>query len=140
MVKAVIDANVMISAAFGGSPLDAVNKAFSVGRVYLSPDIVAEVAETLHRLESKLGSDRTKALLALWKRFQSLCEIVKPRRRVTICRDSKDDAYLSLCVEITADYLITGDKDLLVVAIDRNKNLPRTLKILTPRQFLDLGD
>jgi predicted nucleic acid-binding protein len=43
-------------------------------------------------------------------------------------------------VEITADYLITGDKDLLVMDIARNKDLPRAMKILTPRQFLDLGD
>lgn len=78
MVKVVIDANVLISAAFGGTPLDAVSKAFSSSRVYLSPDIIAEVEATVHRLASKLGSEKTKVLLILWKKFQSLCEVVEP--------------------------------------------------------------
>ena len=137
MAKVVIDANVLISAVFGGIPLDAVGKAFSAGQVYLSPDIVAEVEVTVHRLGSKLGSEKTMALLVLWKKFRSLCEVVEPKRQVTICRDPKDDAYLSLCAGVIADYLITGDKDLLVVDPARTPELPHRLKILTPRQFLE---
>lgn len=41
MVRIVVDANVRVSAAFGGTPLDAVIRAFSIGEVYLSPAIVA---------------------------------------------------------------------------------------------------
>ena len=137
MVKVVIDANVLISAAFGGTPLDAVSKAFSSGQVYLSPDIIAEVEVTVHRLAVKLGNEKTKALLALWKKFQSLCEVVEPKRKVTICRDPKDDAYLSLCAGVMADYLITGDKDLLVLDPVQTPGLPHAMKILTPRQFLE---
>jgi len=140
MVKVVIDANVLISAAFGGIPLDAVSKAFSVGKVYLSPDIVEEVEATVHRLEKKLGSDKAKRLLTLWGKFHSLCEVVEPARKVSVCRDPKDDAYLSLCAGVGADYLITGDKDLLVVEPSRAAGLPHGLKILAPRQFVDLED
>jgi len=140
MVKVVIDVNVLISAAFGGAPLDAVSKAFSIGKVYLSPDIVAEVETTVHRLAKKLGNDKTKHLLALWGKFQSLCEIVEPTRKVSVCRDPKDDAYLSLCAGVGADYLITGDKDLLVVDPARARALPHNFRILTPRQFVDLED
>ena len=137
MVRVVIDANVLISAAFRGSPLDAVTKAFSSGRVYLSPDIIAEVEVTIHRLASKLGSEKTRALSILWKKFQSLCEVVEPKRKLTICRDPKDGAYLSLCAGAMADYLITGDNDLLVVDPARTPSLPHALKILTPIQFLE---
>jgi len=140
MVKIVIDVNVLISAAFGGTPLDAVSKAFSIGKVYLSPDIVAEVETTVHRLEKKLGNDKTKLLLALWGNFHSLCEVVEPARKVALCRDPKDDAYLSLCAGVGADYLITGDKDLLVVDPARAKGLPHKLKILAPRQFVERED
>ncbi len=137
MDKVVIDANVLISAAFGGTPLDAVSKAFSIGKVYLSPDIISEVEATVHRLATKLGDEKTKTLLSLWTKFQSLCEVAEPKRKVTICRDPKDDAYLSLCAAISADYLVTGDKDLLVVDPGGASGLPNSLKILTPRQFLD---
>ena len=36
---------------------------------------------------------------------------------VTICRDKKDNFLLSLAIDSQANYLITGDKDLLVLEI-----------------------
>ena len=137
MVRIVIDANVLISAAFGGTPLDAVSRAFSIGEVYLSPAIMAEIAGTIERLSKKLGDEKTKVLSALWERFESLCRMAEPERGVSICRDPQDDAYLSLCAAVGADYLITGDKDLLAVEPSRFPALPKGLKILTPRQFLE---
>ena len=137
MVRSVIDANVLISAAFGGTPLDAVSRAFSIGEVYLSTAIVAEIEGTVERLSTKLGDEKTRNLSDLWKRFESLCRIVEPDRTVSICRDPKDDAYLSLCAAAEADYLITGDKDLLAVDPSRVPSFSKGLKILTPRQFLE---
>ena len=137
MVRIVIDANVLISAAFGGTPLDAVSRAFSIGEVYLSPVIVEEIVGTIERLSSKLGEEKTEILSALWEQFESLCRMAEPEQGMSICRDPKDDAYLSLCVEIRADDLITGDKDLLAVDPSRFPAFPNELKILTPRQFLE---
>jgi len=42
-------------------------------------------------------------------------EIVKVKSRVDICRDKEDNFLLSLAKDGKADYLITGDKDLLVI-------------------------
>ena len=137
MVKIVIDANVLISAAFGGTPLDAVSRAFSIGEVDLSPAISAEIGGTIERLSTKLGEEKARILSALWERFESLCRMAEPERNVSICRDPKDDAYLSLCAAVGADYLITGDKDLLAVERSRFSAFPKGLKILTPRQFLE---
>ncbi len=137
MVRIVIDANVLISAAFGGTPLDAVSRAFSMGEVYLSPAIASEIGGTIERLSTKLGEEKTRVLMALWERFESLCRVKEPERNVSICRDPKDDAYLSLCAAVGAAYLITGDKDLLAVEPARVSVFPMGLKILTPRQFLE---
>lgn len=139
MVRIVIDANVLISAAFGGTPLDAVGKAFSVGEVYLSPAIAAEIGGTIDRLASKLGGERTTTLSGLSKRFQSLCRMAEPERSVSGCRDPKDDAYLSLCAAVRAHFLITGDKDLLAVMPTRVLSLPKGLRILNPREFMETG-
>ena len=139
MVRIVIDANVLISAAFGGTPLDAVSKAFSVGEVYLSPAVAAEIEGTIGRLSPKLGQERTKILSTLWRRFRSFCQVLEPGRKVSVCRDPKDDAYLSLCAAAGADWLITGDKDLLAVDPEKVPVLPKGLKIVTPRQFLEIG-
>jgi len=45
MGKVVIDANVFVSAAFGGVPLDAVSKAFSTGDVFRAAQAAAEARE-----------------------------------------------------------------------------------------------
>jgi uncharacterized protein len=76
-------------------------------------------------------------LSALWERFESLCRMAEVERNVSICRDPKDDTYLSLCAAVRADYLITGDKDLLAIDPARVSAFPKGLKILTPRQFLE---
>jgi predicted nucleic acid-binding protein len=92
MIRIVIDANVFISAAFGGTPLDAVSKAFTTGEVFLSPDVVKEIDETIRRLSSKLGEERTEFLLKLWTKFAALFTILEPAGDGRICRDPKDDA------------------------------------------------
>jgi len=55
------------------------------------------------------SSDIKKLLLI----FDSYGEIVKVTSKISACRDSKDNFLLSLSVDGKADYLITGDDDLL---------------------------
>jgi putative PIN family toxin of toxin-antitoxin system len=86
-----------------------------------------------------LGEEKTEYLLTLWRRFQSHCTILVPKERAAICRDPKDDAYLHLCSAAKADFLVTGDKDLLAVDPGSVVVLPDALKIVTPRQFLEKG-
>ena len=137
MTKVVIDFFVLISAAHGGISLDAVSKAFSIGEVFLSPAVIEEINGTIGRLSPKVGEERTEFLLALWKRLASRCTVLKPVEKGHICRDPKDDAYLHLCIAAGADFLITGDKDLLAVNPGRVALFPKRLKIVTPRQFLE---
>lgn len=42
-------------------------------------------------------------------------EIVKVKSTVQICRDDKDNFLLALAKDGKADYLVTGDKDLLIL-------------------------
>ena len=103
MIRIVIDANVFISAAFGGTPLDAVSKAFSTGEVFLSPDVIKEIDGTIRRLSPKLGEEKAEFLRKLWTKLTSLCTILEPVGKSRICRDPKDDAYLDLCIAAKAD-------------------------------------
>ena len=45
--------------------------------------------------------------------FEPFMELVEVSSSVTICRDPKDDFLLSLARDGNADFLLTGDKDLL---------------------------
>jgi putative PIN family toxin of toxin-antitoxin system len=58
-------------------------------------------------------------------------ELIVPTHTVIVCRDPKDDAFLSLAVSAEADAIITGDPDLLT--LHPFEDIP----ILTPRQFLE---
>jgi putative PIN family toxin of toxin-antitoxin system len=57
---------------------------------------------------------------------------VEVNTQVTVCRDPKDDKFLSLAVSGGATYIVTGDKDLL--ALDPFQGI----RILTPSDFLAL--
>ena len=58
MAKIVIDANVVISAAFGGRPLEAVARAMEDHEVYLSEAIERELRGVISRLSKKLSKDQ----------------------------------------------------------------------------------
>lgn len=47
--------------------------------------------------------------------FDQFGELIKVKSDIKICRDEKDNFLLNLCVDAKADYLITGDKDLLIL-------------------------
>lgn len=47
--------------------------------------------------------------------MQIIGETIEPQQSVKICRDAADDYLLALAAEAKADYLVTGDDDLLVI-------------------------
>ena len=52
------------------------------------------------------------------------------KKQVNVCRDPKDNHILALAHEADANFIVTGDKDLLVL-----ENYKET-KIVTPADFL----
>lgn len=62
--------------------------------------------------------------------FDQYANIIEVKSDVQICRDSKDNFLLNLCIDSKAHFLITGDKDLLVL-----KKVEKT-KIITFPDFL----
>lgn len=57
--------------------------------------------------------------------------LIKVKSELKLCRDNKDNFLLNLAVDSHAEYLVTGDKDLLEI-----KKLYNT-KILTIRELID---
>ncbi len=47
--------------------------------------------------------------------FDQYADLIKVKSKIDICRDPKDNFLLNLAVDGKADYLVTGDKDLLVL-------------------------
>jgi putative PIN family toxin of toxin-antitoxin system len=137
MPKGVIDANVIVSSLFGGTPRKAFLRALRTCDIFISPDIRAELTCLLDELEKKLGSAKTKRLRSIVLKLISSAQEVNPARKITLSRDRKDNSYLSLCLTVRADFLLTGDKDLLEIPPRQLKSAGlNRLRIVSPNAFL----
>jgi putative PIN family toxin of toxin-antitoxin system len=83
------------------------------------------------RSEGKIDHNQLKALISGVATFVTRVKIVRPVKKLSACRDTKDDMILECSLAGGVDFLITGDKDLLDIL-----DLPFKLKILTPSEFV----
>ena len=136
MPKVVIDANVIVSALFGGTPKKAFLKALRTCDIYISW-IKLELNSLLDELDDKLDRSKIRRLRSIVLNLLSSSKEVVASKKIELSRDKKDNAYLNLCLRVRADILLTGDKDLLEILPRKLKpsGLNR-LKIVSPDVFL----
>jgi putative PIN family toxin of toxin-antitoxin system len=137
MAKVVIDANVIISAAYGGKPLEAVTQALEKHEVYLSESVRRELEQTFVKLSRKLSGEQISFIQEKIGEILAKAKCITVSASVVLSRDAADDHYLSLCKEAKADFLITGDKDLLSISQENLKKHGVSCLILTARSFLE---
>ncbi|MBI4686436.1 MAG: putative toxin-antitoxin system toxin component, PIN family [Nitrospirae bacterium] len=139
MPKVVIDANVIVSSLFGGMPKKAFLKALKAYDVYISSEIRQELSGLLDELEGKLGRIKIRRLRSIIMRLASYAKEVRPSKKIELSSDNKDNAYLNLCLAVRADFLLTGDKDLLEIPIKKLKSFGlNRLSIVSPNTFFSL--
>lgn len=93
----------------------------------LSNDIIREFKNTLTK-KIKLSSADVSEITAIIK--EAAIEVIdQPAPIARICRDKDDDMVIACAVSTDADYIVTGDEDLLV--LKRYKNIV----IINPRNF-----
>jgi putative PIN family toxin of toxin-antitoxin system len=129
-----IDTGVLISAfVFGGNPQKAVAKAFRKAAVYVSPILLAEYRSVPARMErdGKIDHAQFKALITGIAAVIAKAKIIYPAKNLVICRDPSDNMLIECCEAARADFLITGDKDLLELT-----SIPFHLQIVSPRQYI----
>ena len=105
--------------------------------VYLSEAIERELGGVISRLSKKLSKDQVAFLEEKIRQLLSHARKVSLSIHVSLSRDAKDDHYLSLCRAARADFLITGDKDLLSVSEEALKKKGISCRIVTPQEFLE---
>ena len=129
MLKVVIDTNVFISGVvFGGVPREIINAWLDKKYVFcLSPELKAEI---VIKLERKFLLPQN-ALINIKEALDTYSQKYIPTQKVTLCKDPQDNFLLELAEEAKADYLVSGDK--LVLILKQYKNT----KIISPREFLN---
>ena len=130
-MRYVFDTNVIISAMlFGtGTPGVALARAYDTGEILVSIPLMTELRDVMSRpkFDRYVTQSERARFLGLLLRDTHLVE--RSPNRFESCRDPKDDQLLELAVCGRADWIITGDDDLLV--LDRF----RGIKIVTPADF-----
>jgi len=131
-VRFVLDTNLLLSAALFRTSLarkvfDAVISSDS--EIILSQSVLEEVTDVFNRsrFDRYVPIEMRNQFLA---DFLELVEMVEITKTIVECRDPKDNKFLELAISGYANYILTNDKDLLVL------NPYENVTIVTPLDFL----
>lgn len=130
-LKAIVDTNVFISALIGGTFTTKIVDAFLEGqfRLIISELLIKELRRTLNKAKLIPLIDESEAFDLLFF-IRSKAETVIPVKNLEICRDPKDNFILECAFTSKPDFIVTGDKDLLVLESFRK------IPIITPKEFI----
>jgi putative PIN family toxin of toxin-antitoxin system len=127
-VKAVLDTNVVIAAFLtdGLCSKLLVRARRNDFELLLSREITQEFEKNLRKKFKLTAAEVNQALTVLLEAGETVQEV---RPIPPICRNPEDDKILALAKQEEADYLVTGDQDLLII-----EQYDQT-RIVTPKSF-----
>jgi putative PIN family toxin of toxin-antitoxin system len=129
-MKIVLDANVIIAAfASRGLCESVMEVCLSEHDIILYEELLTEVLRNLRlkiRLPEKIVDDIAHHLREHAKFYNPL------PLASNVCRDSEDVKIIGVAIAANADYIVTGDKDLLVLKAFQG------IPILNPRSFSNI--
>ena len=101
--------------------------------IIFSDELIEEFINVVSRPKFKKYFSK-KDIEKVLEYFDQFGELINVKSNIQICRDEKDNFLLNLSVDSGSDYLISGDKDLLVL-----EKIEET-KIMTYADFIeDIG-
>ncbi len=131
-IKIVVDTNLWISFCIGTN-LTNLTDAIINKKVILcfSQELHEEIFAVLERphLQKFVNQNKIKNLHSL---LQNKINYSLPSTLINDCRDPKDNFLLELAISAEADYIVTGDKDLLIL------NPYRQIKIVRANDFEEI--
>lgn len=131
-MRVVLDTNTLISALLFSGTASQLVPFWQCGRitVLLTKTILQEYLRTLPYPKFRLSDDEIRALIE--EDLLPFVETVQAKKRLRVVRrDPEDDKFLECALAGRAEYLVTGDRDLLELGSYRG------VRILTVGEFLD---
>ncbi len=130
-LRVVLDTNVILSVLLFGGRLEFIRKAWKDGRLRLlfSEDTLKELVKVLHY--PKFGLEDEEIDFLIYAEILPYAEVVNKIVEVNreICRDRDDIKFLECAVSGRADYIVSGDDDLISVGEIEG------IKIITPAEL-----
>ncbi|MFM6908176.1 MAG: putative toxin-antitoxin system toxin component, PIN family [Dolichospermum sp.] len=132
----VIDTNILISAALSpdGTARKALDKVYQQFKIAQSEETYQELSTRIYKpkFDKYISNTEREDFLEVIKKYSQFIEI---KSQINICRDADDNKFLDLAKDSNAEFLITGDQDLLSLkTLAEYQN-----QIITPREFLTKG-
>jgi|tagenome__1003787_1003787.scaffolds.fasta_scaffold18332327_1 putative PIN family toxin of toxin-antitoxin system len=137
-LRVVVDTNVLVSGLFGieNAPPLKILTAIRKQRIILvtSAVIMEEVSTVINRekISKKIHLNEEERKVFIDELIARSDVTVGKQLERNFGRDIKDDKFLACGIEGEVDYIITGDRDLLVLTGYEG------IKIVSPRDFVDL--
>jgi putative PIN family toxin of toxin-antitoxin system len=128
-VKAVFDTNVFISAlGWNAKPEHSLEAVFNDQITgYISPEIMREIALVMDYPHLDFSDSEKQDFISIVAREFNIIQV---EETVNICSDPDDNKFLECALASEADYIISGDSDLL--ELKQFNDIP----ILKPADFL----
>jgi uncharacterized protein len=133
--RVILDTNVLISRLLlvDSTASRAVRRLLDRSQPLVSEDTLTELADTLSRpkFDPYVSREDRQRFFELYARVAEWVTVTTTIRR---CRDPKDDKFLELAVDGKADWIVTGDKDLVELSPHQG------ILIMTPAAVLALPE
>ena len=123
-LRVVLDTNIVLSAlVFGGGTAGRLRAGWQQGAFVplVSTATVQELVRVLAYPKFRLSAQEQEELLADYLPYTQTVRIPQPPPFVPSCRDPLDAPFMHLAVTGRADVLVSGDRDLLVLADEFEK-------------------
>jgi putative PIN family toxin of toxin-antitoxin system len=130
MLRVVPDTNILISALmFGGLPGAFLDLAFLQSFHLMTSAVLLDELDEKLRMKFHVASGDTDLIRA---RLEKSALVVKPEIRLTVIEaDPDDDRVLECAIAGKADYIVSGDRHLLMLGVYEG------ITILSVRRFLE---
>ena len=127
--KIVIDTNILISAfGWGSNSRDLIDAVMDKEYEFIiSIDILEELKRVLDYPKFKFSEEQKRKFLEI---IFKISTVIDTKLKLNVCDDENDNIFLECAIEKKADYIISGDDDLL-----RMKKF-RDIKIISVKEFL----
>lgn len=137
--RVVLDTNVLVSLwIFSDSRYAPLRAALEDGRwqALANDATLAEFARVLNYPQFAVAPERQQQALAAYARLAEPVATAAERPPLPRCKDKDDQKFLELACDGVADWLVSADRALLVLA--RRQKLAHLFRILTPDAALAL--
>ena len=132
-MKIVIVSNVFISSFFwGGHPREVFERVINgLDELYITDEIIMEITSVMNNKKFNANNIEIEDYVKIIEKYSKM--IVSKNISKTISRDKNDDKILQCGLNGNVDYIVTGDKDLLVL------KEYETIKIIKPKDYLEIA-